>query len=208
VNLDLGPEQVAQCVNEVGVGFMFAPRHHAAMKHAIGPRRQIGVRTVFNVLGPLTNPAGASRQLLGVYAAPLTERLAGVLRELGSERALVVHGSDGLDEITLTGPSDISELDRGRITSYRLEPQDLGLAPVPAESLKGGDAAHNAGILRRILDGERGAPRDVVLLNAAAAILVAGLADSLPAGLEQARDALDSGRARAALDALVQVSNN
>jgi anthranilate phosphoribosyltransferase len=208
VRIDAPADRVGACLDQAGIGFLFAPVMHAAMRHAIGPRRQIGVRTVFNVLGPLTNPAGASRQLLGVYAAPLTERLAGVLRELGSERALVVHGSDGLDEITLTGPSYISELDRGRITSYRLEPQDLGLTPVSAESLKGGDAAHNAGILRRVLDGERGAPRDVVLLNAAAAILVAGLADSLPAGLERARDAVDSGRARAALDALVQVSNN
>jgi anthranilate phosphoribosyltransferase len=207
VRIDAPAETVGACLDEAGIGFLFAPVMHGAMKHAIGPRRQIGIRTVFNLLGPLTNPAGAPRQLLGVYAPGLTEPLAGVLRELGSQRALVVHGCDGLDELTLTGPSCVSELDRGRITSYQLAPQDLGLEPVPAAALRGGDAAHNAGILRRVLDGEPGAPRDVVLLNAAAALVAAGLADRLAAGLEQARDSIDSGRARAALEALVRVSN-
>jgi anthranilate phosphoribosyltransferase len=207
VRIDASPDRVGACLDEAGIGFLFAPVMHDAMKHAIGPRRQIGIRTVFNVLGPLTNPAGASRQLLGVYAPGLTGQLAGVLKALGSERAMVVHGSDGLDEITLTGPSRVCQLHAGQVSSFDITPQELGLASVPAAALRGGNAAHNAGVLRRVLDGEPGAPRDVVLMNAAAAIVVAGLADDLAAGLRRAREAIDSGGARAALEALVRVSN-
>lgn len=207
VNVEASPEKVGECIDEVGIGFLFAVALHGAMKHAIGPRRELATRTVFNVLGPLTNPAGAKRQLLGVYDSALTEALAGVLGQLGSERALVVHGSDGLDEITLTGPTQVSELRDGRVSTRQIDPRDFGLQLAPAEALQGGDAAYNARILREVLDGREGPRRDVVLLNAAAAIAVGGRAEDTTAGLELARASIDSGRARQALDRLVEVSN-
>lgn len=207
VNVEASPEKVGECIDEVGIGFLFAVALHGAMKHAIGPRRELATRTVFNVLGPLTNPAGAKRQLLGVYDGALTEALAGVLGQLGSERALVVHGSDGLDEITLTGPTQVSELRDGRVSTRQIDPRDFGLQLAPAEALQGGDAAYNARILREVLDGREGPRRDVVLLNAAAAIAVGGRAEDTTAGLELARASIDSGRARQALDRLVEVSN-
>ena len=208
VNVEASPEKVGECIDEVGIGFLFAIALHGAMKHAIGPRRELATRTVFNILGPLTNPAGAKRQLLGVFDGALTEALAGVLRELGSEKALVVHGSDGLDEITLTGPTQVSELRDGQVSTRQIHPGDFGLQTVSAEALKGGDADHNARILRGILDGEEGPQRDVVLLNAAAAMVVGGLAEDITAGLEVARESIDSGKARQALDRLVEVSNS
>ena len=208
VNVEATPEKVGECIDEVGIGFLFAIALHGAMKHAIGPRRELATRTVFNILGPLTNPAGAKRQLLGVFDGALTEALAGVLRELGSERALVVHGSDGLDEITLTGPTQVSELKSGLVNTREIHPGDFGLQTVSAEALKGGDADHNARILRGVLDGEEGPQRDVVLLNAAAAIVVGGRAENITAGLEVARESIDSGKARQALDRLVEVSNS
>ena len=207
VNVEASPEKVGECLDEVGIGFLFAVALHGAMKHAIGPRRELATRTVFNVLGPLTNPAGAKRQLIGVYDGALTEALAGVLGQLGSERALVVHGSDGLDEITLTGPTQVSELRDGRVSTRQIDPRDFGLQLAPAEALQGGDAAYNARILREVLDGREGPRRDVVLLNAAAAIAVGGRAEDTTAGLELARASIDSGRARQALDRLVEVSN-
>lgn len=207
VNVEAAPEKVGECIDEVGMGFLFAIALHGAMKHAIGPRRELATRTVFNILGPLTNPAGAKRQLLGVFDGALTEALADVLRELGSEQALVVHGSDGLDEITLTGPTQVSELRDGHVSTRQIHPGDFGLQTVPAEALKGGDADHNARILRGVLDGEEGPQRDVVLLNAAAAIVVGGRAEDITAGLEVARASIDSGKARQALDRLVEVSN-
>ena len=207
VNVEASPEKVGECIDEVGIGFLFAVALHGAMKHAIGPRRELATRTVFNVLGPLTNPAGAKRQLLGVYDSALTEALAGVLGQLGSERALVVHGSDGLDEITLTGPTQVSELRDGRVSTRQIDPRDFGLQLAPAEALQGGDAAYNAHILREVLDGREGPQRDVVLINAAAAIAVGGRAEDTTAGLELARASIDSGRARQALDRLVEVSN-
>ena len=207
VNVEASPEKVGECIDEVGIGFLFAVALHGAMKHAIGPRRELATRTVFNVLGPLTNPAGAKRQLIGVYDSALTEALAGVLGQLGSERALVVHGSDGLDEITLTGPTQVSELRDGRVSTRQIDPRDFGLQLAPAEALQGGDAAYNARILREVLDGREGPRRDVVLLNAAAAIAVGGRAEDTTAGLELARASIDSGRARQALDRLVEVSN-
>ena len=207
VNVEASPEKVGECINEVGIGFLFAVALHGAMKHAIGPRRELATRTVFNVLGPLTNPAGAKRQLIGVYDGALTEALAGVLGQLGSERALVVHGSDGLDEITLTGPTQVSELRDGRVSTRQIDPRDFGLQLAPAEALQGGDAAYNARILREVLDGREGPRRDVVLINAAAAIAVGGRAEDTTAGLELARASIDSGRARQALDRLVEVSN-
>ena len=207
VNVEASPEKVGECIDEVGIGFLFAVALHGAMKHAIGPRRELATRTVFNVLGPLTNPAGAKRQLIGVYDSALTEALAGVLGQLGSERALVVHGSDGLDEITLTGPTQVSELRDGRVSTRQIDPRDFGLQLAPAEALQGGDAAYNARILREVLDGREGPRRDVVLINAAAAIAVGGRAEDTTAGLELARASIDSGRARQALDRLVEVSN-
>lgn len=207
VNVEASPEKVGECIDEVGIGFLFAVALHGAMKHAIGPRRELATRTVFNVLGPLTNPAGAKRQLLGVYDGALTEALAGVLGQLGSERALVVHGSDGLDEITLTGPTQVSELRDGRVSTRQIDPRDFGLQRVPAEALQGGDAAYNARILREVLDGREGPRLDVVLINAAAAIAVGGRAEDMTAGLELARASIDSGRARQALERLVEVSN-
>ena len=207
VNVEASPEKVGECIDEVGIGFLFAVALHGAMKHAIGPRRELATRTVFNVLGPLTNPAGAKRQLIGVYDGALTEALAGVLGQLGSERALVVHGSDGLDEITLTGPTQVSELRDGRVSTRQIDPRDFGLQLAPAEALQGGDAAYNARILREVLDGREGPRRDVVLINAAAAIAVGGRAEDTTAGLELARASIDSGRARQALDRLVKVSN-
>lgn len=207
VNVEATPEKVGECIDEVGIGFLFAVALHGAMKHAIGPRRELATRTVFNILGPLTNPAGAKRQLIGVFDGALTEVLAGVLRELGSERALVVHGADGLDEITLTGPTKVSELRDGQISTRQIHPGDFGLQVAAAEALKGGDAGRNAHILRAVLDGEEGPPRDVVLLNAAAAVVVGGLAEDMSTGLEVARESIDSGQARRALDRLVEVSN-
>ncbi len=208
VNVEASPEKVGECIDEVGIGFLFAIALHGAMKHAIGPRRELATRTVFNILGPLTNPAGAKRQLLGVFDGALTEALAGVLRELGSERALVVHGSDGLDEITLTGPTQVSELRDGQVSTRQIHPGDFGLQTASAEALKGGDADYNARVLRGVLDGEEGPQRDVVLLNSAAAIVVGGLAEDITAGLEVARESIDSGKARQALDRLVEVSNS
>jgi anthranilate phosphoribosyltransferase len=208
VNIEAGPEKVGQCLDEVGIGFLFAPLLHSAMKHAIGPRREIAVRTVFNILGPLTNPAGAPRQLMGVYAPELTDRLAYVLLELGSERALVVHGRDGLDEITSTGPTQVSELRDGKVLTWEIHPADFGLDTAPREALQGGDPQENARILLEVLGGREGPPRNVVLLNAAAAIVAGGLADRLEQGLEQARAAIDTGAARQTLENLKKVSHS
>ena len=208
VDVEASPEKVATCLDEVGIGFLFAPKLHGAMKHAIGPRKEIGTRTVFNILGPLTNPAGARRQLIGVFAAELTERMAAVLRVLGSERALVVHGSDGLDELTLTGPSQVTELRDGELETYEVAPGDFGYEVVDGSALAGGDAAENARILTDVLKGIAGAPRDVVVMNAAAAIVAGGLADRLQDGAARAEAAIESGKALAALENLKRVSNS
>lgn len=208
VDVEASPEKVATCLDEVGIGFLFAPKLHGAMKHAIGPRKEIGTRTVFNILGPLTNPAGARRQLIGVFAAELTERMAAVLRVLGSERALVVHGSDGLDELTLTGPSQVTELRDGELETYEVAPGDFGYDVVDGSALAGGDAAENARILTDVLKGIAGAPRDVVVMNAAAAIVAGGLADRLQDGAARAEAAIESGKALAALENLKRVSNS
>jgi anthranilate phosphoribosyltransferase len=207
VNLDLTPEQVGQCVDEIGIGFLFAPRLHPAMKHAIGPRRQMGVRTIFNILGPLTNPAGARRQLMGVFAPDLTEFLANVLGELGAISAIVVCGYGNVDELTTTGPNRISHYQDGQVHTYDLDPMAYNLVPAHISDLLGGDVAKNARILRGILRGEiDSAKRDVVLLNAGAALLAGGLVDDIPAGIVQAADVLDSGAALAKLDELIVYS--
>jgi len=207
VNLDLTPEQVGQCIDEIGIGFLFAPRLHPAMKHAIGPRRQVAVRTIFNILGPLTNPAGAQRQLMGVFAPDLTEFIGHVLHGLGSKSAIVVCGYGNLDELTTTGPNRISILKDGRVRSEDLNPFDYGLKPAHISNLLGGDAAENARILRGVLSGEvDGAKRDVVLLNAGAALVAGGAADDIAGGIERAAQVLDSGAALAKLDALIAYS--
>ncbi|MBI5136548.1 MAG: anthranilate phosphoribosyltransferase [Nitrospirae bacterium] len=207
VNLELAPPKVEDCVNEIGVGFLFAPLFHGAMKHAIGPRREIGVRTLFNVLGPLTNPAGAGMQVLGVYDRALTDILAQVLVKLGSRHCFVVHGSDGLDEITTTGPSFVAEGKGGVVDSYTIRPEDFGITRVGAPAIAGGDAAHNAAITRAILAGEAGPRRDIVLLNAAPALVAAGKAATLTDGIAVAAEAIDSGAAEDKLAALVGFSN-
>jgi anthranilate phosphoribosyltransferase len=204
VKLDLGPEAIARCIDEVGFGFLFAPMLHPAMKHAIGPRREMGVRTVFNILGPLTNPAGASVQLMGVYEPSLLLPLANVLAELGAEAAYVVHGADGLDELSTTGLNRVACLQDGRISCQELDPAGYGLERASLEALRGGDAAENARITREILSGARGPRRDVVLLNAGLALVAAKVAADLSEGIARAAEAIDSGRAARVLDELIR----
>jgi anthranilate phosphoribosyltransferase len=195
VAIELSPERAEACLTEVGITFLFAPLFHSAMKHAIGPRREIGVRTIFNILGPLTNPAGAKRQLLGVSRQEYAEPMARVLGNLGSTRAFVVHGADGLDEITISGETHITALDAGGIASYTITPEQFGLHRAPLVALAGGDAPQNADITMAVLGGKQGPHRDVVLLNAAAALAVAGAAADLQEGLQLAAHAIDSGAA-------------
>ena len=209
VNLNLTPAQVGACVKEVGIGFLFAPMLHGAMKHAIGPRREIGVRTIFNVLGPLTNPAGANVQLLGVYAPGLCEKLARVLGRLGSLRALVVCGAGSLDELTVTGDTVVAELNSGEVRTYTVTPEDVGLTRSRLSDLKGGDTpGASADILRNVLAGADGPKRNMLLLNSAAALYVSGRAPGLKTGVEQAAQIIDSGAAIAKVDALVKFSQD
>ena len=207
VNLDADIGSVQRALWEIGICFLMAPRHHGAMRHVAGARVELGTRTIFNLLGPLSNPAGARRQLMGVFARHWVEPLAHVLANLGTERAWIVHGSDGLDELTTTGPSFVAELRDGEVRSFELLPEDAGLRRARPEELKGGDPEVNAAAMRVMLAGEAGPFRDVVLLNSAAALLVAGRADDLRAGVALAADAIDSGRARQVLDELVRISN-
>jgi anthranilate phosphoribosyltransferase len=207
VNLDLTPEQVGQCIDEIGIGFLFAPKLHPAMKHAVGPRRQMGVRTIFNILGPLTNPAGAQRQLMGIFAADLTDMVAHVLGKLGSKSAMVVSGYGGLDELTTTGPNHVSHYKEGAVRTYEFDPRDYGLPGANIADLLGDDAPTNAKILRGILSGElRDAKRDVVVLNSGAALMAGGAAENLEIGLKRAAEAIDSGAALAKLDGLIAYS--
>ena len=207
VNLDADIGSVQRALWEIGICFLMAPRHHGAMRHVAGARVELGTRTIFNLLGPLSNPAGARRQLMGVFARHWVEPLAHVLANLGTERAWIVHGSDGLDELTTTGPSFVAELRDGEVRSFELLPEDAGLRRARPEELKGGDPEVNAAAMRVMLAGEAGPFRDVVLLNSAAALLVAGRADDLRAGVALAADAIDSGRARQVLDELVRITN-
>ena len=207
VNLNLTPSQVKQCIEEVGIGFMFAPRFHPAMKFAIGPRRELGQRTIFNLLGPLINPANATHQLIGVYDPNLTELMASVLEALGTKGAIVVHGSNGMDELTTEGINTISQLHDGNVSNYEFEAQELGLRSATIEDLRGGNPKDNADSLRAILDGTDESPRkDVVLLNAAAALAV--VEGGLELGLKKAIAALESGAAHAKLDNLIAYSQN
>jgi anthranilate phosphoribosyltransferase len=207
VNLEVSPSQVEHCIREIGIGFLFAPALHGAMKHAIGPRKEIGIRTIFNLLGPLTNPAGADRQVLGVYRFDLVATMAQVLSQLGCRRGFVVHGSDGMDEVTLTGPSQIGEICEGRINTYTVAPEDFGFSRSSLADLQGGDATCNAVIVRAILAGEQGRKRDVVLLNAGFALCAAGVVADVPAGITMARQAIDDGRAARKLRDLVRLTN-
>ncbi len=208
VNLGISPEQVARCIGEVGVGFMFAPMHHSAMKHAIGPRREMGVRTIFNVLGPLTNPAGAPNQLLGVFSKALVEPLARVLNKLGSHHVMVVHSEDGMDEISIGAPTYVAELKDGKIDCYTIQPEDFGFTRTDISALTVEDASQSLEVVKAVLGGEAGPARDIVLLNAGAAIYVAGLAESLATGIDRAKEVIDSGAAGAKLQALVEFSNS
>jgi anthranilate phosphoribosyltransferase len=208
VNLELTPEQVARCIDEVGIGFLFAPKLHPAMKHALAPRREIGLRTIFNILGPLSNPAQAKRQLLGVYDGDLTELMAQVLLALGAEHAFVVHGADGLDELSVTGQNKISRLHNGHIETYYLDPQDLGLPRAKLSDLAGGSVEDNAAITKALLAGEDGPKRDVILLNAAAVLIAGGKASSFSEGLKLAAEDIDNGSAQRRLHQLVEFSQS
>lgn len=206
VNIEIGPDVIAQCIEQANVGFMFAPSHHSAMRH-VGPSRvELGTRTIFNLLGPLSNPAGVKHQLVGVFAPQWVEPIAQVLKGLGSESVWVVHG-DGLDEMTTTGTTRVAELKEGEIRTFDIEPEDLGLARVRLDDLKGADGVHNAKALREVLAGARNAYRDIAVLNAAGALVVSGHASDLRAGVELASQSIDSGAAAAALDKLILVSN-
>jgi len=208
ISLELTPAQVGRCIDEIGIGFMYAPLLHTAMKHVMPARREIGVRTVFNLLGPLTNPAGANAQVIGVASASLTEPLARVLAELGTIRAFVVHGADGLDEISNTGESQISEVHEGVVRSSRVRPEDFGLPRASIRDLQGGDRGENAQIIRLLLGGEPGPRRDIVLMNAAAALVAGGKARDLKEGVEMASLSIDSGAAASKLAALVERSQS
>jgi anthranilate phosphoribosyltransferase len=207
VKIDLRPDEITRCIYEAGIGFMFAPAHHPAMKH-VGPTRiELGTRTIFNLLGPLSNPAGVKRQMVGVFSRQWVEPLANVLKNLGSERAFVVHGSDGLDEITTAGSTAVASLENGTVTTFEIKPEDVGLKVAKPEELRGADADTNAKALIEVLKGKKCPFRDVALLNAAAAIMVAGKAKDLKDGIAVAAKSLDSGEAEGRLDRLVKISN-
>ncbi len=199
VRIDLTPENAARSLDRLGITFMFAPNYHTALRHASGPRREIGVRTVFNVLGPLTNPAGAGRQLLGVFSDALVLPVAQVLQRLGSERAWVVHGRDGMDELTVFAPSHVAELANGTLREFDVDPAELGLGHKERDGVAGGDAPANATRVREVLDGAKGAARDIVVLNSGAALVVAGASPDLRAGIATAAAAIDNGAARSKL---------
>jgi anthranilate phosphoribosyltransferase len=207
VRIALPPERLGQCLEEIGIAFLFAQAMHTAARYVQPARRELRVRTVFNLLGPLTNPARASAQVVGVYSAELVEKLAQALRQLGLRRALVVHGHDGLDEITITGPTSVAELRDGEVRVYEVAPEEFGLERAPMQTIKGGDAAANAAIVRAILRGERSPRRDIVLLNAAAALVAAGRSDSLRDAIPVAAYSIDSGAAHGKLELLVEFTN-
>jgi len=208
VNINTGPEIVEECLHETGIGFLFAPLLHGAMKYAIGPRREIGIRTIFNMLGPLTNPAGATCQLIGVYAPQLTEMFAGVLKNLGTKRAFIVHGADGMDEATVTGETRVSELKDGAVNTYNIDPLEIFGETYDIRELAGGSPAENAAITRDVLSGKEGARRKIVLLNAALAIMAGQKAANIREGITLAADCIDSGGALKKLDALIKLTNS
>jgi len=207
VNLEISPQQVAQCVNEIGVGFMFAPLHHSAMKHAIGPRREMAVRTIFNVLGPLTNPAAAPNQVLGVFSKDLVEPLAHVLKRLGSEHVLVVHAEDGMDEISIASPTFVAELKNGEVSSYTIKPEEFLMPVADLEQIRARDSAHSLEIIKSVFDNADGPAKNIVCMNAGAAIYVAGLTSSLMDGINKAQDAISRGLASEKLQQLIAKTN-
>ncbi len=207
VKLEIAPEVITRCINEAGVGFMFAQQHHSAMRH-VGPSRvELGTRTIFNLLGPLTNPAGVRRQLLGVFAPQWVVPIAEVMRDLGSESVWVVHG-DGLDEITTTGKTSVAALENGKIRTFELSPADFGVSPCALAAIKGGDGVANAAALREVLSGAKNAYRDIALANAAASLVIAGKVETITSGMKLATESLDSGATAVALDKLIAVSND
>lgn len=208
VNISLDPGQVKECIEKIGIGFMFAPTFHKSMKHAAGPRRELGIRTIFNILGPLTNPANAKGQVLGVFDGRLTEPLANVLLNLGLERAMVIHGLDGMDEISTTAPTKVSEVRDGKIHNYEIIPERYGVERASKSDLTGSDALENADIIVSIFKGEKGPKRDIVLMNAAAALYVGKIVGSIDDGMRVSGEVIDSGRAMEKLNALREFSNN
>jgi len=205
-NLNLEAPQVANVVKQAGVGFMFAPMHHSAMRHAIGPRKEMAIRTIFNVLGPLTNPAKVRRQVVGVFALELTETIANVLKRLGSEHAMVVHSDDGMDEISICAPTTISEIKGGELNTYRISPEDFGLTTGSIQDIVVADSAASLKLINRVFNGEACAARDIVVLNAGAGVYVSGLSDSLESGIQRASSAIDSGEALAAMNAYINAT--
>ena len=208
INLDITPEKISECLQNVGIAFLFAPKLHASMKYAIGPRRELGIRTFFNILGPMTNPAGANRQIIGVYSADLVEKIAGVLAELGSLRAFVVHGGDGLDEVTTTRETIIAEVRNSLVMVSTFNPGDMGIERAFPQSLAGGNASENAAIFKAVLSGEKGPKRDIVLVNSAFAICAGGGAETPEEGIEIARKSIESGAAMAKYEALRECTNS
>lgn len=208
VNLDLNPEQVAECIHNVGVGFLYAVKHHGAMKHAIGPRKEMGVRTIFNVLGPLTNPAGAPNQVIGVFSKDWVEPLANVLKQLGSHHVMVVHAEDGMDEISIGADTHVAELKDGQVSAYTIKPEDYGFQRTDLLNIRAADSDASLAIIKAVLDDKPGPAHDIVCMNAGAAIYVSGMAKSLKEGIDKAREVIASGEARKKLDALIHYSNN
>ena len=208
VNLEVSAEKIAQCVNEIGVGFMFAPKHHGAMKHAIGPRREMAVRTIFNVLGPLTNPASAPNQVLGVFAQELVEPMANVLKRLGSNHVLVVNAEDGLDEISIGAATTVAELKKGKVSTYSIQPEDFGMQRADLSAIRAQDAADSLKIIEAVFANEEGPAKDIVCLNAGAAIYVSGITDSLALGVEKAKAVIAQGKVANTLKALVALTNS
>ncbi len=208
ININISPANVAKCIEEIGIGFLFARNLHQAMKYAAGPRKEIAIKTVFNILGPLTNPADAEIQLLGVYSTDLTEKLANVLKNLGRKRALVVHGCDGLDEITLCNDTIVYDLKDNNITEYKISPEKLGFSLANINDLKGGDPKINAEIIVNLLKGKKSPHRDIVILNAAAAVFAAGITDNLFDALKISADSIDSGKALAKVRDLIELTGS
>ncbi len=207
VNIELSPQEAKKCLEEIGIAFIYAPLYHTAMKYAGPVRQALGIRTVFNILGPLTNPAQAKRQIIGVFSESLTEKIALVLKELGTKHALVVHGAGGIDEISISGHTKVSELKNGKVKTYEINPEDFGFKKWDLNLVLGADAKTNAEIIKKIFDGEKGPQRDIVLLNSGAAIYISGLADSIQDGIKMAREAIDSGKAKKKLEELIRITN-
>jgi len=208
VNIELSPQEAKKCLEEIGIAFIYAPLYHTAMKHAGPVRQALGIRTIFNILGPLTNPAQAKRQIIGVFSESLTEKIALVLKELRKKHALVVHGAGGIDEISISGHTKISELKNGEVKTYEINPEEFGFKKWDLNLILGADAKTNAEIIKKIFEGEKGPQRDVVLLNSGAAVYIAGLADSIQDGIKIAQEAIDSGKAKKKLEELVRITNS